>query len=151
MLIHLCGISPSRQQAMRGTFFPCRPVGTYLNLKGLTNKITKSMAKFLWIFWFFLTYFKRKCNLMRAIKSIHMNSLTTLVPIMRAVCLTISEQFSTLIDKWNNLPPWLEFSCNKIQKKKSIVTAFKWYRRVIRSQERKLCTVKSRVLTRPVL
>ena len=54
---------------------------------------------------------------MRAIKSIHMNSLTTLVPIMRAVCLTISEQFSTLIDKWNNLPPWLEFSCNKIQKK----------------------------------
>ena len=114
-------------------------------------KVTKSMAKFLWIFWFFLTYFKRKCNLMRAIKSIHMNSLTTLVPIMRAVCLTISEQFSTLIDKWNNLPPWLEFSCNKIQKKKSIVTAFKWYRRVIRSQERKLCTVKSRVLTRPVL
>ena len=81
------------------------------------------------------------------IKSIHMNSLTTLVPIMNAVCLTISENFSTLIDKWNNLPPWSQFSCNKIQKKKkSTVTAFKWYCRVINSQERKLCNVFPRIV-----
>ena len=50
MLIHLCGISPSRQQAMRGTFFPCMHVGTYLNSKGPRNKVTKFKAQFLWIF-----------------------------------------------------------------------------------------------------
>ena len=98
MLIHLCGISPSRQQAMRGTFFPCMPVGTYLNLKDPRNKVTKSIEKFWWISQF-----------LQLIFNLRGHSTTT----------------------WTNFDPILTPSLPRVDKRRLLITANLWFKKII--------------------